>query len=79
MKKTNKICPQGHMRGLSPLDRIAYLSLVEDSNKAGAGEMERKGLLGVTIKTVSQGDLMNDKIHLPWFEPLSIRHMAGTI
>lgn len=41
--------------------------------------MERKGLLGVTIKTVSQGDLMNDKIHLPWFEPLSIRHMAGTI
>lgn len=48
---TNKIRSQG-----------AYLSLVEGRSKTLTREMERKGLFRVTFKTLSQEDLMTEKI-----------------
>lgn len=48
--KANKIGSQG-----------AYLSLVEWRSKAATREMERKGLFGVTFKTLSQEDLMTER------------------
>ena len=42
----------------------------KERNKAVAGEMERKGLLGVIIKIMNQENLMTDKINLLWLEHL---------